>query len=57
MEGLDCYLESELGLATVMGDPLKSILVNQRLANKEELSRLGPMFAVGIGLALREVVD
>jgi type IV pilus assembly protein PilM len=57
MEGLDQYFESELGLATVMGDPLKSIAVNHRLANKEELSKLGPMLAVGIGLALREVVD
>lgn len=57
MEGLDSYLENELGLATVMGDPLQSIAVNTRLSNKEELSKLGPMLAVGIGLALREVVD
>lgn len=57
MKGLDIYLENELGLATVMGDPLQSIAVNTRLSNKEELSKLGPMLAVGIGLALREVVD
>lgn len=57
MEGLDHYLENELGLATTMGDPLKTIAVNPKLSNKEEFSKLGPMFAVGIGLALREVVD
>ena len=40
-----------------MGDPLKTIAVNPKLSNKEEFSKLGPMCAVGIGLALREVVD
>jgi len=57
LDGLDQYLQGELGLPTTMCDPLRNIAINPKVAAKLDLDKLGPMLAVGIGLALREVVD
>ena len=57
LDGLDKYLQGELGLPTTMCDPLRNIAINPKVAAKLDLDKLGPMLAVGIGLALREVVD
>jgi len=40
-----------------MCDPLRNISISPKVAAKLDLAKLGPMLAVGIGLALREVVD
>lgn len=57
LDGLDQYLQGELGLPTTMCDPLRNIAINPKVAAKLDLAKLGPMLAVGVGLALREVVD
>jgi type IV pilus assembly protein PilM len=57
LDGLDQYLQGELGLPTTMCDPLRNISISPKVAAKLDLAKLGPMLAVGIGLALREVVD
>jgi len=57
LDGLDQYLQGELGLPTTMCDPLRNIAINPKVAAKLDLDKLGPMLAVGVGLALREVVD
>jgi type IV pilus assembly protein PilM len=56
LRGFGKFLESELGLPTTTGDPLSELAVSPRLPGQEDILRLGPMLAVGIGLALREVV-
>lgn len=56
LRGLDAYIGDELGLPTVMSDPLKGIPVSPRIAAKWNVQASSPMLAVGIGLALREVV-
>jgi type IV pilus assembly protein PilM len=57
LRGLDAYIGDEVGLPTEMSDPLKGIIVNPRIASKWDVQASSPMLAVGIGLALREVVD
>ena len=57
LDGLDHYLQGELGLPTSMCDPLRNIAINPKVASRLDLDKLGPMLAVGVGLALREVVD
>ncbi|MEA4882889.1 MAG: type IV pilus assembly protein PilM [Clostridia bacterium] len=57
LEGLDRYFAAELGLATWRGDALRNLAISPKLLSKGDLATLGPMLAVGIGLALREVAD
>lgn len=57
LDGLDRYLQGELGLSTIMCDPLRNIAISPKVASRLDLDKLGPMLAVGVGLALREVVD
>ncbi|MGB4337515.1 MAG: type IV pilus assembly protein PilM [Bacillota bacterium] len=58
LRGFAEYIGEELGLPTEMFEPLSNITVNPRVASKlEDVGAVGPMLVVGIGLALREVVD
>ena len=57
LDGLDRYVGDELGLPTKMCNPLRNVAVSPRVASRIDIKKMGPMLAVGIGLALREVVD
>lgn len=50
-------LRRRLGLEVEMIDPFKRITCNKNILDKEAADRLGPIAAVGVGLALRKIGD
>ena len=50
-------LSRRLGLEVEMINPFKKITCNKSILDKETADRLGPIAAVGVGLALRNIGD
>jgi len=57
IHGMTTDLNRRLGLEVEMIDPFKKITCNKSILDKEAEGRLGPIAAVGVGLALRNVGD
>ena len=55
--GMAADLSRRLGLEVEMIDPFKKITCNKSILDKETADRLGPIAAVGVGLALRKIGD
>ncbi|MBM4315343.1 MAG: type IV pilus assembly protein PilM, partial [Deltaproteobacteria bacterium] len=55
--GLAADLSRRLGLEVAMIDPFKKITCSKSILGKEAEDRLGPIAAVGVGLALRNIGD
>ena len=55
--GMAADLSRRLGLEVEMINPFKNITCNKKILDKEEADSLGPIAAVGVGLALRKIGD
>lgn len=55
MKGLAEYISNTLGIRTVIGNPWKKIVFDEKL--KSNLEALGPSFSVAVGLALRGIEE
>jgi type IV pilus assembly protein PilM len=55
--GMAADLNRRLGIEVEMINPFKKITCNKNILDKEEADRLGPIAAVGVGLALRNIGD
>lgn len=55
--GIAAELGQRLGIETEIANPFKKIICNKRISNKETAARVGPLAAVGVGLALRRLGD
>ncbi|TSA47239.1 MAG: type IV pilus assembly protein PilM [Deltaproteobacteria bacterium] len=55
--GMAADLSRRLGLTVEMIDPFRRITCNKSILDKETADRLGPIAAVGVGLALRKIGD
>jgi len=55
--GMAADLSRRLGLEVEMINPFKKITCNKSILDKETADRLGPIAAVGVGLALRNIGD
>lgn len=53
---LDEFLSNELGLKVEVGDPVANLRVKVPSASDRYLHEISPMLAVGIGLAIRDMV-
>ncbi len=57
MKRLNDYMSTELELPTEIMDPLRAVTISGREINKPQLDESREYLAVGIGLALRRVLD
>jgi type IV pilus assembly protein PilM len=57
IEGLSKSIESQIGVAVSVVDPFQNIEITKRDLNLEYINDIGPLMAVGVGLALRRVGD
>jgi type IV pilus assembly protein PilM len=55
--GLDAAIASALGIPVVFANPFQRVEVNERKFKIEQVLSLSPMFAVAIGLGIREKGD
>ena len=55
--GMAADLGNRLGIETEMANPFKEILLDNRVLKPEAAGRIGPIAAVGVGLALRKIGD
>ncbi len=55
--GITADLTQRLGIETEIINPFRKVGYNQKTFNKETIARIGPIAAVGVGLALRRVGD
>ncbi len=53
---LDQFLETQLGIPTVVADPFATIKVSSRQMSSERLQEVAPAFAVAVGLATRDAL-
>jgi type IV pilus assembly protein PilM len=53
---LDQFIQSDLGVPTVIADPFASVNVASRQVSSERLSDIAPAFAVAVGLATRDAL-
>jgi len=53
---LDQFLQSDLGVTTVVADPFAGINVSSRQMSSERLQEVAPSFAVAVGLATRDAL-
>ena len=53
---LDQFLQSDLGVTTVVADPFAGINVSSRQMSSERLQDVAPAFAVAVGLATRDAL-
>lgn len=53
---LDQFLQSDLGVTTVVADPFAGINVSSRQMSSERLLEVAPAFAVAVGLATRDAL-
>lgn len=56
MPRLDKYLSGELGIPVEVADPVKNVQANVPGASGQYLKEVSPLFAVSIGLAIRDMV-
>ncbi|MGA1863733.1 MAG: type IV pilus assembly protein PilM [bacterium] len=57
LENFSDFLNERMGLPVQQMDPFKNIFINLKKFDREYISSVSPMMAVGIGLALRRVGD
>ena len=57
IEGLSKTIESQIGVAVSVVDPFQNIEITKRDLTLEYINDIGPLMAVGVGLALRRVGD
>lgn len=50
------YIEYEMGIPTIVGDPLANALMGTKNTSRERASDISPSFAVAFGLAARDAV-
>ncbi len=55
--GIAGELTQRLGIDTELIDPFRKIGYNQKVFDKDMISKIGPIAAVGVGLALRKLGD
>ncbi len=55
--GIAASLGQRLGIETEIINPFKKITYNKNILDKETAARVGPLAAVGVGLALRRLGD
>ena len=53
---LDQFLETELGIPTIVADPFATVKVSSRQVSSERLQEMAPAFAVAVGLATRDAL-
>ena len=53
---LDQFLQSDLGIPTVVADPFAGLNVSARQVSAEYRQQTAPAFAVALGLAARDAV-
>lgn len=53
---LNQYIEYEMGVPTITGDPLGNVLVANKNASAGRMSDVSPSYAVALGLAARDAV-
>lgn len=51
------HIEKRVGIQTVLINPFERISFSSREFDEEDLNTVGPIFAVGVGLAMRKVGD
>lgn len=56
LRNLDKLLESELGIPVVIGNPMANVSVASRSLSQDYLDEVAPMFPVGVGLAIRDMI-
>jgi type IV pilus assembly protein PilM len=57
IKGLDQLLSQRLGLPVEVADPFRNIHYSGKLFDPEYLQEMGPVAAVGVGLAMRRLDD
>jgi type IV pilus assembly protein PilM len=57
ISGIAADLGQRLGIETEIVDPFRKIACHKQSLNKETAARVGPLAAVGVGLALRRLGD
>jgi Tfp pilus assembly PilM family ATPase len=55
--GLDAAIASAFGIPVVFANPFQRVEVNERKFKIEQVMSLSPMFAVSVGLGLRQKGD
>jgi type IV pilus assembly protein PilM len=53
---LDQFLQSDLGVTTVVANPFAGVNVSSRQISSERLQEIAPAFAVAVGLATRDAL-
>jgi len=51
----DKFLSEELGIPVIIGNPFEGIIYNKEKFSPFSLATIGPLFSVGVGLALRRI--
>ena len=50
---LDALIGDELGIQVELVNPFESLQIDQNIFDRNELKKIGPAFAVSVGLAIR----
>ncbi len=56
LQGLDKLLEAELGISTIVANPLQNVAVFSRALSQDYLEEVASVFPVSVGLAIRDLI-
>ncbi len=57
IRGLDTFVQNEVGIRTFVAAPFQSVVCDPALVSAEYLRDIGPVAAVAVGLAVRDMIE